>query len=110
MMRRVSDFSSYPLCSGSGVQTTSINIFMMMLCYLNVNQMIIFSLFLIPSPCPFSPSVPSFLHLRQFYIVQASLKLIIPHCVALKVFESQILIIPIPLGVHKALVRAVSFI
>lgn len=71
--------------------------------------MVIFSLSLIPSPCPFSFSINSFLHLRQFYIVQASLKLIIPHCVASQVLELPMFIIFISLGVHKALMRVVSF-
>lgn len=62
----------------------------------------------IPSSYLLSPSIPSFLHLRQFYIAQASLKLI-NHFVASRVLELLMLIIPVSLGAHKAFMRVVSF-
>lgn len=108
-MRQVSHllFSSHLLYLGSGVQTISINIFMMMLCCPKC-QLNSYILSLPPSSYLLSPSIPSFLHLRQFYISQASPKLI-NHFVASQVFELLMLVIPVSLGAHKAFMRVVSF-
>lgn len=109
-MRQVSHFSSHLLYLGSGVQTISTNIFMMMLCcpkcQLNSYILSLPHSFFLP-PLPLYPFLPSF-ETVLYNIAQASPKLI-NHFIASGVLELLMLVIPVSLGAHKAFMRVVSF-